>query len=203
MSTMAVRLPKRRAEDQHSISSFFRTKRPDKDMEAATSVSSEEERIDDEPCFDVNVVEEQSPSGVASGGEVTSAAGDMVQCQSRSETSSSCQTQYNKLVFKALSGESCTEEEKRSIIAGRTPPTNCDLPYTLVRDQRKQSGYSKRFLQRQSFANFDMNFAHLHFTTFNLFYRCAIIFCLLCTISIGINIGTCINIASSNLVCNH
>ena len=52
-------------------------------MEAATSVSSEEERIDDEPCFDVNVVEEQSPSGVASGGEVTSAAGDMVQCQSR------------------------------------------------------------------------------------------------------------------------
>ena len=152
---MAGRPPKRRAEDQHSISSFFRTKRPDKDMEAATSVSSEEERIDDEPCFDVNVVEEQSPSGVASGGEVTSAAGDMVQCQSRSEASSSCQTQYNKLVFKALSGESCTEEEKRCIIAGRTPPTNCDLPYTLVRDQRKQSGYSKRFLQRQSFANFD------------------------------------------------
>ena len=200
---MAGRPPKGRAEDQHSISSFFRTKRPDEDMEAATSVSSEEERIDDEPCFDVNVVEEQSPSGVASGGEVTSAAGDMVQCQSRSETSSSCQTQYNKLVFKALSGESCTEEEKRSIIAGRTPPTNCDLPYTYVRDQRKQSGYSKRFLQRQSFANFDMNFAHLHFTTFNLFYRCAIIFCLLCTISIGINIGTCINIVSSNLVCNH
>ena len=155
VSAMAGQPPKRRAEDQHSISSFFRTKRPDKDMEAATSVSSEEERIDDEPCFDVNVVEEQSPSGVASGGEVTSAAGDMVQCQSRSETSSSCQTQYNKLVFKALSGESCTEEEKRSIIAGRTPPTNCDLPYTLVRDQRKQSGYSKRFLQRQSFANFD------------------------------------------------
>ena len=106
------------------------------------------------PFFGRNVVEEQSPSGVASGGEVTSAAGGMVQCQSRSETSSSCQTQYNKLVFKALSGESCTEEEKRSIIAGRTPPTNCDLPYTLVRDQRKQSGYSKRFL-RQSFANFD------------------------------------------------
>ena len=154
VSAMAGRPPKRHAEDQHSISSFFRTKRPDKDMEAATSVSSEEERIDDEPCFNVNVVEEQSPSGVASGGEVTSAAGDMVQCQSRSETSSSCQTQYNKLVFKALSGESCTEEEKRSIIAGRTPPTNCDLPYTLVRDQRKQSGYSKRFL-RQSFANFD------------------------------------------------
>ena len=48
-----------------------------------------------------------------------------------------------------------------------------------------------------------MNFAHLHFTTFNLFYRCAIIFCLMCTISIGINIGTCINIVSSNLVCNH
>ena len=152
VSAMAGRPPKRRAEDQHSIPSFFRTKRPDKDMEAATSVSSEEERIDDEPCFDVNVVEEQSPSGVASGGEITAAAGDMVQCQPRSETSSSCQTQHNKLVFKALSGESCTEEEKRSIIAGRT---NCDLPYTLVRDQRKQSGYSKRFLRRQSFANFD------------------------------------------------
>ena len=92
-------------------------------MEAATSVSSEEEIIDDEPCFDVNVVEEQSPSGVASGGDVTSAAGDMVQCQSRSKTSSSCQTQYNKLVFKALSGESCTEEEKRSIITSLLLPS--------------------------------------------------------------------------------
>ena len=71
-------------------------------MEAATSVSSEEERIDDEPFFNVNVVQEQSPSGVASGGEVTSEAGDKVQCQSRSETSASLQMQYNKLVIKAL-----------------------------------------------------------------------------------------------------
>ena len=35
------------------------------------------------------------------------------------------------------------------------PPVNSDLPFTLVRDQHKQLGFSKRFLQRQYFENFD------------------------------------------------
>lgn len=62
---------------------------------------------------------------------------------------------YNQLVIKALCREACTDDEKRIVIEGRTPPVNSDPPFTLVHDQRKQSELSKRFLQRQYFENFD------------------------------------------------
>ena len=157
---MAGRPPKCRAEDQHSISSFFRTKQTDTQPEEVAASDSSGEEANDEPLglVDLTVVEDQSLSGAATGrSEVTSAAGDVnpSDSQSSQEASLSCQTEYNRLVLKALSGESCSENEKRSIIAGRTPPANCNLPFTLVRDQRRQSGCSKRFLQRESLAKFD------------------------------------------------
>ena len=144
---VAARLPKRRAEDQHSISSFFQAKR------TATPAAPEQESEDEEA--------EQSSSAAAAAGVVNSQSDDDAvesheqSCREPPSQGRASVTVYNQLVKKGLSGESCTGDENRIIIEGRTPPVNSDLPFTLVSDQRKQSKFSKRFLQRQYFKNFD------------------------------------------------
>ena len=66
-----------------------------------------------------------------------------------SNVQSTCTSSYNDLLLKALSGSTCTDAEKQIVIDCRQPPAGSKLPSTRVRDQRKQSGFSERFLQRK------------------------------------------------------
>ena len=128
---MAGRLPKRRAEDQHSVSSFFQAKRtaevpPEQETELFCDVDSEEHSSSTVATGGVRIVFE-------SGGESREPSDS--RCEPRSTTSSANLTEYNQLVLKALSGVLCTDRDN-VVIDVRAPPASAKLPFSLVRDQR-------------------------------------------------------------------
>ena len=142
---------KRRAENQHSLSSFFQAKQtaevpPEQETELSSDVDNAEHSSSTVATGGVRIVFE-------SGGESREPSDS--RCEPRSTASSANLTEYNQLVSKALSGVLCTDREKCVVIDGRAPQASAKLPFSLVRNQRKQSGFSKCYLQRQYFDNFD------------------------------------------------
>ena len=126
---MAGRLPKRRAEDQHSISSFFKFQSKRVSLRAS-------EPVDDGDGGEKRRSGPASLEGMTVD-EVLLDSDEDALAEPADEVSKSLPRRvegagmsYNHVVMKALSGQMCSDEEKRIILGGRTPPVEAELPFS-------------------------------------------------------------------------
>ena len=157
---MSRRLPKRPAEGQSLISSYFQkcvavcvetaasgarqSSNSLSTSESAPEVQQADDAVSSSSFVDLSASEELLSSPIENPGE-------QVQPDIEQQLAKSYTELVNDLVVNEVGGLALEDDAKLRVIQGRNPTETTPMPYVAIKDSRKLSGTSQRFLKRSLF----------------------------------------------------